>query len=107
MYSAEYLVFVAKQHLPIELHSTIEKVAMIIPATGRLDKTLSDIAHLLGCTLDDLEKIVSALVTTSPPLVVRKEVNGLLFDYSEKDVNYVHHLRNALSNFGFEEQEFL
>ena len=106
MYSAEYLVFVTKLQLPIELHSIIEKLAEVIPASGRLDKPLSEMANQLGCTLDDLEKVIEELNTTSPPLV-RKEVNDLLFDYSEKDVIYIHHLRNALSNFGFEEQEFL
>jgi len=106
MYSAEYLTFVAKQQLPIEVHSLIERLAEAIPASGCMDKTIPDLANKVGCSSDELSKVVNLLSVSSPQLV-RNEGNILIFDYLNKDINYVHHLRNARSNFGFEQQEFL
>ena len=56
MYNSEYLNFVAKQHLSEDLHEIIEKLAEIIPESGRLDKSIPEIASELGCTEKKLEK---------------------------------------------------
>jgi len=102
MYNSEYLIFVAKQHIPEEHHEFIEKLARIIPETGRLEKSVIDIAGEIGCKEDKIDETIKLLFEVNPVLI-RREGKDLIFDYDEKDISYVRHLRNAISNMGLQD----
>ena len=102
MYNSEYLNFVAKQHLPKEHHNIIEKLAEIIPESGRLERPITEIASKLGCSEEKLAEIIDLLFNVKPVLI-KKEGDILIFDYEESKINYVRHLRNAMSNIGLQD----
>ena len=102
MYNSEYLNFVAKQHLPEDHHEILEKLAEIVPESGILEKPIPEIAHELGCSGDKLIEIIDLLFNVNPVLI-KKEGDILIFDYEESKINYVRHLRNAMSNIGLQD----
>jgi hypothetical protein len=100
MYSVEYLNFIAKLQLPIEYHDVVANLSeIIIPSTGILKYSISDIAAKINVDVSLVEKIIDSLSKTTPPMV-KVDGRNLLFHYDKKDVDSVRHYRNAISNIG-------
>jgi hypothetical protein len=99
MYSAEYLIFVAKQNLSSEYHDKLEMLAGIIPATGVLHNSIDEISKKIDCNNLKVKLLIEKLLKIKPKLM---EIIGdnLVFNYETKEVDYVRHLRNAYSNLG-------
>lgn len=102
MYNSEYLIYVAKSNLSEDHHELIDKIAAIVPESGILNKSISEIAHELGCSEEKLEKLIDLLFKVNPVLI-QKIGDSLVFDYEESAINYVKRLRHAISNIGLQD----
>jgi hypothetical protein len=99
MYNQGYLIYVAKSNISEDHHELIEKIAAIVPESGILNKSISRIAHELGCSEEKLEEFIDLLFKVKP-VIIQKVGDTLVFDYDEAAIKYVRHLRNAISNRG-------
>jgi len=81
------------------------KIIKIVPKDGLLKMSLKQISLKLKISEERVLEVIEKMKLHKNPLLkVENEV--FVFDYPLKDVEYVRHLRNAMSNSGLTEDDF-
>ena len=98
MYKNEFAEYVAKNRLPKELLECALWIIDRVPDSGILRMDLADIVSQSGFSQSHFKDTIEAMKTNEPLPLIQELEGNFVFDYPAKDVYYVKHLLNALSN---------
>ena len=98
MYTNEFAVYVAKNRLPRKLVKCALWIIDRVPDRGVLKMDLADIVSESRFTKKHVTATIEAMKTNEPLPLIQELEGNFVFDYPAKDVYYVKHLLNALSN---------
>lgn len=99
MFSKDYAEYIITAQLSDEFIETAMKIMQLVPETGILEMTIPEISAHIGIDKESLDTTLKIMQTHKNPLC--KLVNNrYIFDYPEKDIEYVMRFRRAISNWG-------
>ena len=98
MYANEFAAYVAKNRLPKELLECALWIIDRVPDNGILRMDLADIVSQSGFSKSRVKETIESMKTNEPLPLIQELEGNFVFDYPAKDVYYVKHLLNALSN---------
>ena len=98
MYTNEFAVYVAKIKLPKKFLKCALWIIDRVPDRGVLKMDLADIVSESRFTKKHVTATIKAMKTNEPLPLIQELEGHFVFDYPAKDVYYVKHLLNALSN---------
>ena len=98
MYTNEFAVYVAKNKLPKKFVECALWIIDRVPDNGILEMDLADIVSQSGFSQRKVTDTIKAMKTNEPLPLIQELEGNFVFDYPAKDVYYVKHLLNALSN---------
>ena len=98
MYTNEFAAYVAKNRLPRKLVKCALWIIDIVPDSGVLKMNLADIVSKSRFSKKHVTDTIKAMKTNEPIPLIQELEGNFVFDYPAKDVYYVKHLLNALSN---------
>lgn len=105
MYSREYAEYIINIQFDKKYQDVANKIISLVKKNGILKMTTSQISNKINCVESEIIEVIEIMKTHKNPLVKLKK-NIYVFDYPEKDVQYVKHFRKALSNFGMLADDF-
>lgn len=105
MYSREYAEYIIKEQFDEKYQDVANKIISLVNDEGMLKMTTSQISKKVNCVESEIIEVIEIMKTHKNPLVKLKK-NIYVFDYPEKDLQYVNHLRKALSNLGMLADDF-
>ena len=98
MFTKEFALWISQNKFPEDCRDCAEWIIEQVPEDGILKMTRQKISELSGFSRAQVAATLKAMKNTKPVPLVCVRRDALVFDYPEKDVNYVRHLRQALSN---------
>ena len=98
MYTNEFAEYVAKIKLPKKFVKCSLWIIDRVPDSGILEMSLSDIVSQSRFSKKHVTATIKAMKTNEPVPLIQELEGNFVFDYPAKDVYYVKHLLNALSN---------
>ena len=98
MYTNEFAEYVAKNRLPKEFVKCALWIIDRVPDSGILKMDLADIVSKSRFSKRHVTDTIKAMKTNEPMPLIQELEGNFVFDYPAKDVYYVKHLLNALSN---------
>ena len=98
MYKNEFAEYVAKNRLPKKFVKCALWIIDRVPDNGILKMDLADIVSQSGFSQRKVTDTIKAMKTNEPLPLIQELEGNFVFDYPAKDVYYVKHLLNALSN---------
>jgi len=106
MYSQEYANYIINCQLDEIHHLLANKIIDLVPKNGKLKMTPIQISSKLNVSEEKVLEIIEVMSLHKNPLI-KQENNIYIFDYPQKDIDYVKHFRRALSNIGMNNKDFL
>ena len=102
MFSKEYADYIICYQTDKEIRNEALGIIAIVPDNGILTFSTKQISRKIKIPEVRVNEVLEKMKNHKIPLF--KEINGaLIFDYSERNIEYVRHLRNALGNIGWNE----
>ena len=98
MYTNLFAVYVAKNKLPKKFVKCALWIIDRVPDRGVLKMDLADIVSESRFSQRTVTDTIEAMKTNEPLPLIQELEGNFVFDYPAKDVYYVKHLLNALSN---------
>ena len=98
MYTYQFAEYVAKNRLPKKFVKCALWIIDRVPDNGVLEMDLADIVSQSGFSKSRVKETIKAMKTNEPLPLIQELEGNFVFDYPAKDVYYVKHLLNALSN---------
>jgi hypothetical protein len=98
MYTNQFAEYVAKNRLPKRFVKCALWIIDRVPDSGILKMGLADIVSQSGFSQNHVKDTIESMKTNEPLPLIQELRGDFVFDYPAKDVNYVEHLLNALSN---------
>ena len=98
MYTNQFAEYVAKNRLPKKFVKCALWIIDRVPDRGVLKMDLADIVSESRFTKKHVTATIEAMKTNEPLPLIQELEGNFVFDYPAKDVYYVKHLLNALSN---------
>lgn len=105
MYSKEFVEYIINEQLDKKNQDLATNIINLVPKNGILKMTSLEISVELNREESEIIETFEVMKSHKIPLVVLDN-NSYIFDYPEKDIEYVKHLRRALSNFGMTRDDF-
>lgn len=99
MYDKMHAKYIIRSQMNEEYVNDSLKIIDIVPIDGILKMTLKQISRKLKIPEERISEVIEKMKMNRNPLM-KLSNDKLVFDYCPKDVEYVKHLRNALSNMG-------
>ena len=106
MYSREYVEYVIMEQFDKKYQDSANNILNLVPKNGVLKMTSLEISVKLSKDKSEIAEVLEVMKAHKIPLVVWQN-NTYIFDYPEKDIRYVKHLRRALSNHGMKRDDFV
>jgi len=104
MYSKDYALFVVKQ-LDDDHQEVANMIIDLVPPKGIINITHIEISKILGIPEAKISKTIEIMQRNKIP-ILKSKGDKHIFDYHIKEVEYVEHLKRALSNIGMLEDDF-
>jgi len=98
MYTNQFAEYVAKNKLPKKFVKCALWIIDRVPDNGILKMDLADIVSQSRFSKRHVTDTIEAMKTNEPLPLIQELEGNFVFDYPAKDVYYVKHLLNALSN---------
>jgi hypothetical protein len=97
MFDASHAGYLVRNRIEERLHECSMWIIGRVPLQGILEATAEDLAGHGVFPAELIEETIAAMRKSEPPVMTGRR-GRLVFDYAEKDIEYVRHFRNALSN---------
>ena len=98
MYTNEFALYVAKNRLPKKFVKCALWIIDRVPDNGILKMDLADIVSQSRFSKKHVTDTIESMKKNEPLPLIQELEGNFVFDYPAKDVYYVKHLLNALSN---------